>query len=184
MFFKIFIFWFVRFIYFFMINFSSKECNLVDHSLKHSSCQVINETKPHFSKHHHQIAKIIIHQIHQNLCRLLDYCRTSCFMKVRKFMPSWFNHCYCQMKKMSLVEPNLNPLKDFINFLNCQQTTFLQEVRISHLRLYYSIMIIVVAFTQLPMQIKQPNLFRALVKLLVKQQLLAKLIIMEAFLIH
>ena len=88
MFFKIFIFWFVRFIYFFMINFSSKECNLVDHSLKHSSCQVINETKPHFSKHHHQIAKIIIHQIHQNLCRLLDYCRTSCFMKVRKFMPS------------------------------------------------------------------------------------------------
>ena len=88
------------------------------------------------------------------------------------------------MKKMSLVEPNLNPLKDFINFLNCQQTTFLQEVRISHLRLYYSIMIIVAAFIQLPMQIMQPNLFRALVKLLVKQQLLAKLIIMEAFLIH
>ncbi len=149
----------------------------MDHSWEHSSYQAIAKTKLHFSWYHHQTTKILARQIHQNPSHLLDCCQTSSFMKMRKFMPSLFTLYYYQMKKTSLIKPDLNFLINFINFLSSHQKMILLIVTISHLHLKYFIKFITAVFIQLPMQTRLQSQFKALAKLLAEELLLVELII-------
>jgi hypothetical protein len=87
------------------------------------------------------------------------------------------------MKKMNLFEPDLIPLKDFINFLSYHRKKLLLIVTISHFQLSF-IKFIAVNFAQLPERIRLLNRFEALVELLAKELILAKQIILEALLVH